>query len=623
MALGSYIVTSPDGITWTVRGGHSLDLWAVAADASGHLMAVGRPGRILTSPDGTTWTDQVFEIGWGQLSDIGWNGAEFVVAGYRILRSLDGFTWTHVQDAPTNMRAVAWGNARWVMVGPVGEIISSPDGITWTTEASGTTEWLRDVTFGGSGFVAVGNNGTVLSSPDGMSWTGQTSGVTDGLTAVVWTGQIYVAAGNYGTFITSPDAVTWTDRSTSYTHHVTDLAWNGSLFVATTNSVWVYTSPDGTSWTRHSAPAGGSAVTWNGLEFVALSHSRDPFTSTDGVNWTTESTGAAVGLLGVVPVGTELFVVGESSLIMHRFEGGWDLGDAPDPTYPTLLASNGARHPADSGLYLGAAIDSEADGQPNADATGDDTDPDGDDEDGVVFTSLLIPGELASVEVGASEAGVLSAWIDFNLDGDWDDAGEQIFADQALAAGTNPLGFTVPAGAEATPMTFARFRVSTAGGLSYDGEAGDGEVEDYQMEVVQGPDLQIEMVSSSNPTPSGDPLTYTVTVTNIGPLDATSVTLTDTLPGELFFVSSTPSSPDCTFSVDTVTCDLGTLSPSDTVQVVIETVLDHPVWGGISNTSSVSASEIDPILANNTATVDTIIAIFVDGFGSGDLSAWD
>jgi hypothetical protein len=36
-----------------------------------------------------------------------------------------------------------------------------------------------------------------------------------------------------------------------------------------------------------------------------------------------------------------------------------------------------------------------------------------------------------------------------------------------------------------------------------------------------------------------------------------------------------------------------------------------------------TAAEPDPIPANNTATVDTLIALFVDGFESGDLTAWD
>jgi len=34
-------------------------------------------------------------------------------------------------------------------------------------------------------------------------------------------------------------------------------------------------------------------------------------------------------------------------------------------------------------------------------------------------------------------------------------------------------------------------------------------------------------------------------------------------------------------------------------------------------------AELDPIPANNTATVDTLTALFVGGFESGDLTAWD
>ena len=47
-----------------------------------------------------------------------------------------------------------------------------------------------------------------------------------------------------------------------------------------------------------------------------------------------------------------------------------DYGDAPDPTYPTLIASDGPYHWMAGGLTLGALVDWEPDGQPNATATG-------------------------------------------------------------------------------------------------------------------------------------------------------------------------------------------------------------------------------------------------------------
>ncbi len=158
-----------------------------------------------------------------------------------------------------------------------------------------------------------------------------------------------------------------------------------------------------------------------------------------------------------------------------------DYGDAPDPTYPTLQASNGARHSL-SDLYLGASVDSETDGQPDANATGDDTSGT-DDEDGVTFTTPLVPGDIADIDLSASATGLIYAWIDYNGDGDWSDAGEQIFTSEPVLAGANSLSFTLPA--DATPGdTYARFRISSTGGLSFDGPASDGEVEDYMIGIT-------------------------------------------------------------------------------------------------------------------------------------------
>ncbi len=161
-----------------------------------------------------------------------------------------------------------------------------------------------------------------------------------------------------------------------------------------------------------------------------------------------------------------------------------DYGDAPEPTYPTNLANDGARHYiVSNGPFLGAIVDAEADGQPDATTTGDDNLDGSDDEDGVVFTSPLIPGLLATVDVTASAPGLLNAWLDFNTNGSWGDTDEQIFQDVPLVAGTNSLSFTVPAGANLA-LTSARFRFSTTGGLTFTGLASDGEVEDYMVSVV-------------------------------------------------------------------------------------------------------------------------------------------
>jgi hypothetical protein len=163
-----------------------------------------------------------------------------------------------------------------------------------------------------------------------------------------------------------------------------------------------------------------------------------------------------------------------------------DWGDAPDPNYPTLNVSNGANHMIDGITFMGGMVDPEPDGQPDTQALGDDQDliypPPNDDEDGVTFTSPIVPGQNATVDVVASVPGVLNAWFDYNQNGSWADAGEHVFVDVGLVAGLNNLNYFVPAGST-QGITFVRFRFSSAAGLPYDGPAPDGEVEDYRIYV--------------------------------------------------------------------------------------------------------------------------------------------
>ncbi|MCK4655991.1 MAG: hypothetical protein KAT85_03145, partial [candidate division Zixibacteria bacterium] len=172
---------------------------------------------------------------------------------------------------------------------------------------------------------------------------------------------------------------------------------------------------------------------------------------------------------------------------VHATAPPMDYGDVPDGPYPTLLANAGARHVIVPGIHLGHLIDPEADGQPSADALGDDKNPLalGDDEDGVVFTTLVVQGQAATVKVTASIGGAyLNAWADWNADGDWDDYAEQIFTNQVLNAGANYLTVIVPSDAH-IGTTYSRFRFSTIPGLDYTGLTDDGEVEDYRLFILR------------------------------------------------------------------------------------------------------------------------------------------
>ncbi|MBN2175865.1 MAG: S8 family serine peptidase [Bacteroidales bacterium] len=190
--------------------------------------------------------------------------------------------------------------------------------------------------------------------------------------------------------------------------------------------------------------------------------------------------------------GSGVFEDGESEdylLFVEEEEPEYiDFGDANDPTYPTLLVNDGARHIIAGGVYLGVSVDAEPDGQPDGTATGDDNDGNNDD-DGVIFNQILA-GSPAQITVTTSVAGFLQGWMDFNADGDWADPGEQIFTDEFIHFGhTLCLNYLVPVNAN-LGITYARFRFSTVAGLIYSGLAPDGEVEDYQVEISENPDIK-------------------------------------------------------------------------------------------------------------------------------------
>ncbi|MCS7469113.1 GEVED domain-containing protein [Stieleria sp. ICT_E10.1] len=158
-----------------------------------------------------------------------------------------------------------------------------------------------------------------------------------------------------------------------------------------------------------------------------------------------------------------------------------DFGDAP-ASYGTLIDNDGAVHIA-VGPRLGAHRDSEDDGFPSVDADGDDVDGSTDDEDGVLFGTLKLGQTMAGVNIdlqGSGEARI-DAWIDFDADGVWD-ASEKLLDSASVTSGLQTLNFSVPA-TMTLGQTYARVRVSTAGGLGPAGFAEDGEVEDYSITI--------------------------------------------------------------------------------------------------------------------------------------------
>ncbi len=185
--------------------------------------------------------------------------------------------------------------------------------------------------------------------------------------------------------------------------------------------------------------------------------------------------------------GSGIFEDGETEdYLLHVQE--LDFGDALDginpPGYPTLLLHDGARHIVVTNVHLGRLIDTETDGQPDNNATGDDLSHLA-DEDGVIIPSPLLAGALTSIRVTASVPGYLNAWIDWNANSTWEPH-EQVYLNTPLAAGTNDLALAVPGPpvmVAGGPHSRWRFTTYAPAAPLPTGMETDGEVEDYEVKL--------------------------------------------------------------------------------------------------------------------------------------------
>jgi len=217
------VMSSPDGVTWKEETLGQIGILESVIWAENQFVAVGGNG-ILTSPDGITWTQRVS----GYLYSVTRTGTQLVAVGSSIiavnnestdtgliLTSPDGISWT-----PRGTRtitsggvlSVVWTGNQLVARGGATGIVTSSDGITWTSinNNSGVLFYLN---WTGTQIIGVGLDSLVETSPDGINWTVRYSAARDtdnslDLNALVFTGSEYVAVGESGLIMTSPQSIT-------------------------------------------------------------------------------------------------------------------------------------------------------------------------------------------------------------------------------------------------------------------------------------------------------------------------------------------------------------------------------------------------------------------------------
>jgi len=129
--------------------------------------------------------------------------------------------------------------------------------------------------------------------------------------------------------------------------------------------------------------------------------------------------------------------------------------------------------------------------------------------------------------------------------------------------------------------------------------------------IAQYADLAINK-SVNDPTPNeGDTVTYTVAVTNNGPVTATSVEITDQLPSGVEYLSATTTQGSLMYvsAANKVVFTVGTLINGASVTLNIIAIVDTGTCGvPITNTASITATDqVDPNNSNNSNSVDITV----------------
>lgn len=119
-------------------------------------------------------------------------------------------------------------------------------------------------------------------------------------------------------------------------------------------------------------------------------------------------------------------------------------------------------------------------------------------------------------------------------------------------------------------------------------------------------DLSLAKTASSGTVPPGGNLTYTLTVSNGGPDDATNVVVVDTLPAGVSYVSDTCGGVFAPGPPATVTWNAGTVANG--AQAVCAITVTVTVGAGqLDNTATATSDTADPVAANNDAAASVVV----------------
>ena len=111
--------------------------------------------------------------------------------------------------------------------------------------------------------------------------------------------------------------------------------------------------------------------------------------------------------------------------------------------------------------------------------------------------------------------------------------------------------------------------------------------DDHPVDVTPDVEIWVTKTGSASPVIPGEPMTYSLTITNNGPSDAENVVVTDTLPAEVTFDSA---SPVPTSGPNPLVWNLGTLPADESRDILVTVTVNSNVTAGFTNTVVVTTT---------------------------------
>jgi len=297
VANGSELMYAPDLEHWrSVNANYG----AIAVNNSGRYVVVGNSnsnpdeGTILTGDSWSTLTNQPVSPRPIAFRGVASNGSEYVAVGNGTGKSADGITWmnaelpafTKLSNYPEKdkLSSIAYGAGLYVAVGERERIMTSSDGVNWTSRKSAGANDFTKVLYLNGAFIAFGYD-SALYSEDGTTWQ-SIAGTEQYYTyaSAVYVNGKYVILGSDENGIpivmvnSSLSTGTWTKsypfNDPALYQTASDIAYGAGKYVITVSDPsksdlpLLLESNDATNWTVHDADIFGKESYSQALSFL-------------------------------------------------------------------------------------------------------------------------------------------------------------------------------------------------------------------------------------------------------------------------------------------------------------------------------------------------------------------